>query len=167
MTSKNRVKSNYDDIANFSYVVFLQKIKITSYVNSEVLSLFNNIKIPSYVTPELKKNSIYYLNKCTTIHLTRKFPFWVFQRCSPAHFEYKESFGKSWVKITEWSVWLKNFHFGYLKGAHLYYGFSFYLFSAWYLHVLYICFNLGKMFCGQNLSKKREWYLRLEKFQVK
>ena len=110
---------------------------------------------------------IYYLNKCTTIHLTRKFPFWVFQRCSPAHFEYKESFGKSWVKITEWSVWLKNFHFGYLKGAHLYYGFSFYLFYAWYLHVLCICFNLGTMFCGQNLSKKREWYLRLEKFQVK
>ena len=57
MTSKNRVKSNYEDIANFSYLVFLLKIKIASYLNSEVLSLFNNTKIPSYVTPELKQNS--------------------------------------------------------------------------------------------------------------
>ena len=30
-----------------------------------------------------------------------------------------------------------------------------------------IYFNWGKMFCGQILSKKQEWSLRLERFQVK
>ena len=47
-----------------------------------------------------------------------KFPFRVFKRCSfqvwafVAHFVYKESFGQRWVKITEWSIRLENFHFG-------------------------------------------------------
>ena len=35
------------------------------------------------------------------------------------------------------------------------------------LLVLYIYFNWGKSFCGQNLSKKQEWSLRLKRFQAK
>ena len=41
-------------------------------------------------------------------HLTWKFP--LCKGCSLAHFEYEESFGQSWVKFTEWSIWLENFH---------------------------------------------------------
>ena len=35
------------------------------------------------------------------------------------------------------------------------------------LLVLYIYFNWGQSFCGQNLSKKQEWSLRLKRFQAK
>ena len=54
--------------------------------------------------------------------LTWKFPFWVFKRYSFANFEYKESFGQSWVKIAEWSIWVENFHIGYLKGVRFKFG---------------------------------------------
>ena len=50
MTSKNRVKSNCDVIANFSLIFhnskFLMKIKFSALNNSEILSLFRNTKIP-------------------------------------------------------------------------------------------------------------------------
>ena len=53
-----------------------------------------------------KKSISYQFNKCTTVHLTWKFPFWVFKRCSLAHFESQQSFWQKWVKISEWSTWL-------------------------------------------------------------
>ena len=33
------------------------------------------------------------------MYLNRKFPFWVFKRCSLADFEYKKSFGKVGLKL--------------------------------------------------------------------
>ena len=62
-----------------------------------------NVKIPGYVTPifylKKKKKSELLLQQSATIHLTRKFLFWVFKKFSFTHFEYEESFGQSWVKL--------------------------------------------------------------------
>ena len=92
-------------------------------------------------------------------------------------------------------IWLESFHFGSSSGAHLFilsikkvwpklgknyrmiqltWKFPFWVFERcsfliWLLILLILCiyFDWRKIFCGQNLSKKQEWSLRLEKFQVK
>ena len=124
--------------------------------NSEILSLFNNTKILSYLTPEFylfkkKFRGIILTNAPLSIwliHSTIKFPFCVIKRCSFAGFEYKESFRWSWVKITEGFTGLENFHSGNLKGA---------CFKCW------LCFC---SFCawGRFCVKTTEWFIWLENF---
>ena len=62
---------------NWGTLELLNKDKISEYFrrNSGILLLFFN--------------SSYYLNKSTAFHWTWTFPFWVFKRWFPAHFEYK------------------------------------------------------------------------------
>ena len=91
-------------------LLLLDNAKILELHNSKILV---SLKVSSHVTPES-----YYLlfllfiylfiylfiseslfKKCTTIHLTRKLPFWVVNRCWLAHFEYKEIFGQSFQKF--------------------------------------------------------------------
>ena len=47
------------------------------------------------------------------------FNFSHFANLKFAHFEIEESVGLMWVKLQNWTISPANFHFGYLKGAHL------------------------------------------------
>ena len=98
---------------------------------------FITLKFPSYATREfslvkisesyssgillfqkiIKKKSVLLFDQMHYYPVNLKISILVFKRCSLDHFEHKESFGKTRVTITKWSIWLENFHFEYLKGA--------------------------------------------------
>ena len=82
------------------FYLYFNNTKIPELKNSEVLV---SLKVPSYVPPDFFLIGVIIL-VFPPLSMTWKFPFWVFKKCSLAHFEYKESFGQIWVKITESSL---------------------------------------------------------------
>ena len=111
ITSLNWVKWKCDVIASFWWLGIFNENEISESRDSETLLLLDNakileshnskilvsLKVPSYVTPEsylsiylsiylfiylfISKFPSHYFKNYTTIHLTRKFLFWVVNRC--------------------------------------------------------------------------------------